>query len=190
MDAETSRIVAAILHVSRKSGELHTSDADPTARAILAACDEWTRTDRDVVTPDLKEAPGWLGFEMKSFQLGRALGLVIKKTGLWRGPGPVLDAAATVLADARLARGRQSYAAVLGEHGAGAYGAPLVAALADDAMAGYAIKGLLLGGYGAFVPEVRAASDAGRPWVRNAARSYIAKFGPRRPRESRLAREA
>jgi hypothetical protein len=180
MDAEVSRIIAAILHVSRKSGALHTRDAAVTANAIRVACAYWERTERRLVTPDLKEAPGWTGYEMKCFQLGRALELVMKKLDVWLGPGEVLDACAEILAEPRYGRGRQSFAATLGEHGQSAYAAPLVAALSDEAMAGYAIKALNQGQYGTYVNEVRAAGEAGRPWVRNAALAYIAKFDPSR----------
>jgi hypothetical protein len=190
MDAEIANVTAAILHVSRKSGALYTRDAATTANAIRVSCVEWERTERALVTPDLKEAAGWTGYEMKIFQLGRALDLVMKKLGVWRGQGEVLDACAEILAEARYGRGRQSFAATLGDHGDGGYSAPLVAALSDEAMAGYAIKALHQGNYGAFLGEVRAAGELGRPWVRNAARAYATKFGGRRPRETRAAREA
>jgi hypothetical protein len=195
MDAETASVIGAILHVSRKSGALHTHDAAATAFAIRVACDEWEATERDVVTPDLKESPGWLGYEMKIFHLGRAIDFTMRKVDVWRGKSEVLDEGARVLAELRYGRGRQSFAALLGEHGGGAYGAELVRALGDDAMAGYAIKALVRGRYGAFVDEVRAASEGAedaRLWVRNAAREYVAKFArevraTRAPRAPRTA---
>jgi hypothetical protein len=124
---------------------------------------------------------------MKIFQLGRALDLVIRKLGVWRGEGPVLDAAAEVLAEPRYGRGRQSFAAVLGEHGQSAYGPALVRMLGDEVMAGYAIKALTQGGYATFVEEVRPFSDNPRPWVKNAARAYVTKFNARRARDPRSA---
>jgi hypothetical protein len=187
MDTEIACIVAAILHVSRKSGDLRTRDPIASAQAIRVACEEWEATEKGLVTPDLKEAPGWTGYEMKIFQLGRALDLVMRKMGVWRGKGDVLDACAAVLADARYGRGRQSFAAVLGEHGDSAYGTELVSALSDDVMAGYAIKALTAGGYPAYVEEVRAFHDNPRPWVRNAARAYVTKFAGRGARDRRSA---
>jgi hypothetical protein len=188
MDTEIACIVAAILHVSRKSGDLRTRDPIASAEAIRVACAEWEATEKELVTPDLKEAPGWTGYEMKVFNLGRALDLVMRKMNVWRGKGEVLDACAAVLAEPRYGRGRQSYAVVLGEHGQSAYGTELVSMLADEVMAGYAIKAMTQGGYGTYVEEVRAFSDNTRPWVRNAARAYVTKFtAARRARDPRSA---
>ena len=143
-----SRSVSAIIHISRKSGSLPTLDPTPTARALRLVCTEWELSARGFVTPDLKESPAWTGYEMKILELGRALDFVIRKTGEWRGKGDVLDAAADVISDARYGRGRKSWIATIGEHGDGAYGVELAGTLADEEMAGYAIKALLRGGNG------------------------------------------
>jgi hypothetical protein len=176
MDAMAFTIIGAILHVSRKSGTLPTTEPAPTGAAIRAACSEWERHARALVTPDLKGAPAWTAYEMKILELGRALDLLIRKTGLWRGKGDVLDAAAEVVSSACYGRGRRSWVATLGEHGSGDYGAALASTLADDEMAGYAIKALLRGGNGGYLAEVIAAGERGRPWVKNAARLYEEAF--------------
>ena len=49
--------------------------------------------------------------------------------------------------------------ATLGEHGKGEYGAELGALLADDDLAGYAMKALHRGANGGYVDEVRAAAE-------------------------------
>jgi hypothetical protein len=176
MDDETNRVVGAILHASRKSGALASPDAGVTARAIRAACVEWEAGARGFVTPELKDTPPWAAYEMNILQLGRALDLVMRKFGCWRGKGPVLDAAAEVIGEARYGRGRQSFTATIGEHGLGCYGAELASLLVDDTMAGYAMKALHRGGNREFVAEVRAASERGRPWVQMAARAYLGAF--------------
>jgi hypothetical protein len=176
MDAETNLIVGAILHASRKSGALATPDPEATARAIRTACAHWTANARDFVTPELKDTPPWAAYEMNVLQLGRALDLVIRKFGCWRGKGPVLDAAAAVMLEGRYGRGRQSFTATIGEHGLGCYGVELAALLGEEPMAGYAMKALLRGGNGEYVAEVRAASERGRPWVQMAARAYLTSF--------------
>jgi hypothetical protein len=178
----TTTIVNAILHVSRKSGALPTRDPKITACALRAACADWERHARAMVTPDLKESPAWTAYEMKTLELGRALDLVIRKMGLWRGKGEVLDAAADVIGDERYGRGRKSWIATLGEHGEGYYGGVLAAALKDDEMAGYAMKALLRAGNGEYVAQVLAAGEHGRTWVKNTARLYAESF-ERRPRQ-------
>jgi hypothetical protein len=176
MDAMERTIVGAILHVSRKSGRLPTSEPKPTAEAIRAACAMWEREARGLVTPDLKGAPAWAGYEMKILELGRALDLLIRKTGLWRGKGDVLDAAADVVSCSSYGRGRRSWVATLGEHGGGDYGPALAGTLGDEDMAGYAMKALLRGGNGDYVAQVLAASEHALPWVKNAARLYQDAF--------------
>jgi hypothetical protein len=191
MDQESSRIVGAIVHVSRKSGALASSDADVTARAIRVACAAWEEGARGFVTPELKDTAPWAAYEMNVLQLGRALDLVIRKLGCWKGRGPVLDAAADVMRDARFGRGRQSFTATVGEHGEGAYGQELASLLADEVMAGYAMKALHRGGNGDYVALVRSASATGRPWVQMAARAYLASFdtADRAPASARAADE-
>jgi hypothetical protein len=125
---------------------------------------------------------------MRILHLGRALELVMRKLGCWRGRGPLLDAVAQVAADVRFGRGRQSFAGTLGEHGEGAYGAELVALLTDDAMAGYAVKALHRGAHKEYLEQVLAAARGGRPWVQSAARAYAASVAGKpkpRPRSRR-----
>jgi hypothetical protein len=177
MNAMALTIVEAILHVSRKSGRLPTLEPQPTGAALRAACAAWEAHARGFVTPDLKGAPAWADYEMKILALGRALDLLIRKTGLWRGKGEVLDAAAHVISSPRYGRGRRSWIVTLGEHGEGSYGEALATTLDDDDTAGYAIKALLRGGNGEYLAEVRRAGQRGRPWVVNAARLYEASFG-------------
>jgi hypothetical protein len=176
MDAMTHTIVEAILHVSRKSGRMPTTEAREIGRAIRTACREWERHARGLVTPDLKGAPAWAAYEMKTLELGRALDLLIRKLSLWTGKGDVLDAAAEIVTCAAYGRGRRSWVATLGEHGAGAYGVELAATLTDDEMSGYAMRALLRGGNGEYLAEVLAAGERGRPWVKNAARIYAEHF--------------
>jgi hypothetical protein len=176
MDSISTLVVTAILHVSRKSGALTTRDPKTTAHALRTACAEWETNARGLVTPDLKESPGWHAYEMKTLELGRALDLVIRKFALWRGKGEVLDAVADVIAEARYGRGRKSWIATLGEHGDGHYGMQLAAALADEEMAGYAMKALMRGGNGDYVKQVLQAGEHGRTWVKNAARIYAESF--------------
>jgi hypothetical protein len=190
MDAMARTIVDAILHVSRKSGRLPTTQPEPTADAIRAACAMWEQHARGLVTPDLKDVPAWTAYEMKILELGRALDLVIRKMGLWRGKGAVLDAAADVVSRARYGRGRRSWVATLGEHGGGEYGQVLAGTLADEDMAGYAMKALLRGGNGSYVAQVLAASEHGLPWVKNAARLYQDAFLVDSTRDDRRARAA
>lgn len=178
MDAMARTIIDAILHVSRKSGRLPTTQPKPTADAIRAACAMWEKDARGLVTPDLKDAPAWAAYEMKILELGRALDLVIRKMGLWRGKGDVLDAAADVVSCARYGRGRRSWVATLGEHGGGEYGQVLAGTLADDEMAGYAMKALLRARNGEYTSEVIAAADHARTWVKNTARAYVDSFHP------------
>ena len=188
MDGDTNRIVSAILHVSRKSGALATTDAEPSARAILAACADWEAGARGFVTPELKDTPPWAAYEMNILRLGRAIDLVIRKLGIWTGRGPVLDAAATVFAEVRYGRGRQSFMATVGEHGGGAYGAEVAALIDEEAMAGYANKALHRARNGEYFVQVSAACDRGRPWVQMAARAYLQEFGRPSARERAAAR--
>jgi hypothetical protein len=174
MDEETQRIVATILHVSRKSGTLVTRDPLLTGSAILAVCAEWEATERSLVIPQLKDAPPWAAYELKILKLGRALDFVMRKLGCWKGRGPLLDVAAQIVAEVRYGRGRQSFAAALGEHGQGAYGAELAELLSDDGLAGYAMKALQRGANHEYIDRVLAAAHGGRPWVQSAARAYAA----------------
>jgi hypothetical protein len=190
MDAMARTIIDAILHVSRKSGTLPTTQPKPTADAIRAACAMWEQHARGLVTPDLKDAPAWAAYEMKILELGRALELVMRKMDLWRGKGDVLDAAADVVSCARYGRGRRSWVATLGEHGGGEYGEVLAGALTDEGIAGYAMKALLRGGNGSYVAQVLAASERGLPWVKNAARLYQDAFLVDSPRDDGRARAA
>jgi hypothetical protein len=176
MDPMSITIVSSIIHISRKSGSLPTLDPLPTARALRLVCTEWELSAKGFVTPDLKESPAWAGYEMKILELGRALDFVMRKTGVWKGKGEVLDAAADIVADVRYGRGRKSWIATLGEHGEGAYGKELAAALPDDEIGGYAIKALHQGGNGEYIAEVRAAAERGRTWVKNAAKLYEEAF--------------
>jgi hypothetical protein len=190
MHEEQERIVSAVIHVSRKSGALVTLDPATTGEAILAACAHWEATERKLVIPGLKDAPPWSAYELKILKLGRALDFVIRKLGYWKGRGRVLDAAAQVAADVRLGRGRQSFVAALGEHGEAAYGAELAALLADDDMAGYAVKALHRAANGDYLEQVLAAAAGGRPWVQSAARAYAASVKPKTPSNGRRARRA
>jgi hypothetical protein len=179
MDAAAEAIVEAILFVSRKSGDLVTLDAAVTARALAHACAYWEANERALVTPELKDAAPWAAFEMKILQLGRAVDFVQRKLGCWKGRGPLLDAVASVAAEARYRRGRQSFVGTLGEHGEGAYGAELVALLGDEAMTGYAVKALHRGAHAEYLDQALSAAEGGRPWVRNAARAYAASLAPK-----------
>jgi hypothetical protein len=178
MDATTTTIVNAILHVSRKSGTLPTRDPAATADALRSVCAEWESHARGLVTPELKESPAWAAYEMKTLELGRALDLLIRKLGLWRGKGDVLDAAAFIIAERRYGRGRKSWIATLGEHGEGHYGRELASVLTDEEMAGYAMKALLRARNGEYAAEVIAAADHARTWVKNTARAYVDSFHP------------
>ena len=174
MDEQQVRIVGAIIHVSRKSGSLVTRDPEITGRAVVAACMQWEATERGLVIPELKDAAPWAAFEMKILQLGRALDFVMRKLDCWKGRGPLLDAVAEVVGEPRFARGRQSFAATLGEHGQSAYGAELAALLVDEEIAGYAVKALHRSANRGYLDEVLAAAEGGRPWVQSAARAYAA----------------
>ncbi len=187
MDETSKNIVDTILHVSRKSGSLVTQDPVVTGRAVIAACLDWEATQRAFVIPQLKDAPAWAAFELKILKLGRAIDFVIRKLGCWRGRGPLLDAVAEVAADPRFGRGRQSFAAALGEHGESAYGAELAALLSDEGMAGYAMKALHRSANHEYLEQVLAAAEGGRPWVQSAARA-IAAWLTGAPRERRRAR--
>jgi hypothetical protein len=192
MDEEYERIVAAIIHVSRKSGSLVTRDPALTGKAVLAACAAWEATERSIVIPELKDAPAWVSYELRILKLGRALDFVMRKLGCWKGRGPLLDATAEVAADVRFGRGRQSFAAALGEHGQGAYGTELAALLTDDLMAGHAVKALHRSANHEYLEQVLAAAQRGRPWVQNAARAYADWLTgvPRERRRPRRAEEA
>jgi hypothetical protein len=190
MNEDDERIVGAILHVARKSGALVTRDGAVTGRAVVAACELWETRERKPVIPELKDAAPWAGYELKILNLGRALDFVMRKLGCWKGRGPLLDAVALVASDARFGRGRQSFAATLGEHGQGAYGRELAALLSDEGMAGYAVKALHRGANGEYLDRVLAVADGGRPWVRSAARAYAAKFSPPPARPQRRSRRA
>ena len=125
----------------------------------------------------------WPAYELKILQLGRALDIVKRKMGFWRGRGPLLDAVASVIGDLRFGRGRQSFIATLGEHGGAAATAPSWRRcpvgerprwLRDD-------RRSMRSGNGEYVDAVVAAAsaDGERPWVRSAARMYVAAFsGP------------
>jgi hypothetical protein len=180
MDTDADRIIVSILHVSRKSGALVTYDPARTAEAVRASCGHWERVERALVTPGLKDTPPWAAYEMKIFELGRAIDQLIRKLKCWRGNGPVLDAAVDVSREPRFGRGRQSFVAALGEHALGAYGGELAALLHDELLAGYAIKALTRNGSGGYGCQVRAAGVRGRPWVRMAARAYLERFAGER----------
>ena len=190
MDEHNAAIVSAIFHVARKSGALATPDPVVTGRAILIACNEWEATERGLVIAELKDAAPWPAYELKILQLGRALDLVQRKLGCWKGRGPLLDTVADVIADLRFGRGRQSFVAALGEHGDAAYGPELAALLSEPGMTGYAVKALHRSGNGEYLEQVRAASEAdgGRPWVRSAARMYAMAFAPAMKREGSARR--
>jgi hypothetical protein len=192
MDEEQERIVSAVLYVSRKSGSLVTLDPIATGNAILAACDRWEATERGLVISGLKDAAPWAAFELKVLKLGRALDFVMRKLGYWKGRGPLLDAAATVAADLRFGRGRQSFVAAIGEHGQAAYGAELAALLGDEDMAGHAVKALHRGSNGEYLEQVLAAAEGGRPWVQSAARAYAEslRLAPKRQTDRRRSRRA
>jgi hypothetical protein len=190
MNEQDERIVAALLHVARKSGSLVTHDAALTGSAVLAACVEWEGRDRELVIPELKDAPAWAAYELKILHLGRAIDFVMRKLGCWKGRGPLLDAAAEVVAELRFGRGRQSFAGTLGEHGEGAYGVELAALLSEEGMAGYAIKALHRSANGEYLDAVLAAAQGGRPWVQSAARAYGAEFGSRRRSETTQLRRS
>jgi hypothetical protein len=176
MDEEQGLIVAAIIHVARKSGSLVTGDPAVTGRALLAACAAWEAGERALVIPELKDTAPWAAYELKILQLGRAVDFVMRKLGCWKGRGPLLDAVALVAQDVRFGRGRQSFAGTLGEHGEGAYGAELAALLSEEGMAGYAVKALHRSANGEYLDQVLAAARGGRPWVQSAARAYVASF--------------
>jgi hypothetical protein len=183
MDLESADVIRALLHVARKSGALASDDPTVTGRAIVAACNEWEGAERRLVIGELKGAPPWPAYELKILQLGRALDLVQRKLHVWRGRGPLLDAVVSIVSDARFGRGRQSFIAALGEHGAGAYGAELAALLTEPGLAGYVIKALQRSGNGEYLGAVLAAAsaDGERPWVRSAARMYAAALGQAPP---------
>jgi hypothetical protein len=188
MDVDTDAIVQAILYVSRKSGDLVTSDPEVTGQAVRAACAHWEEHERGLVTPELKDAAPWLAFEMKTLQLGRAIDFVMRKLGCWKGRGPLLDAVAEVASDARYRRGRQSFIATLGEHGEGAYGVELAALLHDETMIGYVVKALHRGGHAGHLDEVLSASAGQRPWIRNAAQAYASSQPAAKAKRKAVAR--
>jgi hypothetical protein len=174
---EALDIVAAINHVSRKSGQLVTVSGPKTAKALRVVCAHWFLVERGHVTPDLRGVPAWLSYEMKIYRLGKALGLVMKKLDLWKGKGDVMDAAASIMRKRDYGRGRQSFALTIGEHGGEAYGENLAAALRDDEIGGYAVKALLEGGHGGYASEVRTFGERSDVvWVQNAAKRYVERF--------------
>jgi len=174
---EALRITGSILHVSRKSGDLATTNAAKAARAIRVACAHWAKTERREVTPELRGAAPWLAFEMKIYNLGKALPLVMKKFDLWKGESEVLDAAAAVMKKRDYGRGRQTFALALGEHGSAAYAEALGAALRDDEIAGYAMRALFDGSHAGYAADVRAAAARSDVvWVQNAAKRYTDRF--------------
>jgi hypothetical protein len=184
MNEEQGLIIGAIIHVARKSGTLVTQDPAVTGQAILAACAAWEESERALVIPELKDTAPWAAYELKILQLGRATDFVIRKLGIWKGRGHLLDAVALVAADGRFGRGRQSFAGTLGEHGEGAYGAELAALLTDEGMVGYAVKALHRSANGEYLPQVLAAAQGGRPWVQSAVRAYVATFTGGAPKSS------
>ena len=192
MDDENQRIVDTLLYVSRKSGALVTRDPAVTGEAVRAACVEWEATERALVIAELKDAPAWAAYELKILKLGRAIDFVMRKLGCWKGRGPLLDVVAEVAQYPRYGRGRQSFAAALGEHGEGAYGPELASLLADAELAGYAVKALHRGANTEYLAQVLAISDGGRPWVRSAVHAYAAWVtgAPKLRRGSRRAEGA
>jgi hypothetical protein len=170
--------VQSIVRISRKSGSLYTEDAEKTATAIRMACTHWERSARSLVTPALRGVAPWAEYEMNVLQLGKALGLVMRKRNLWKGKGAVLDAAVFVLETKSFGRGRQSFAELLGSQGDGCYGCELGAMLDDDEVVGHVIKALAAGDHGEYVEAVQPlAADRTKPWVQNAAKRYVDLFG-------------
>ena len=160
MDEDTERIVEAILHVARKSGALVTSDAIATANAVLAACAHWEAHERGLVTDGLKDSAPWAAYEMKTLQLGRALDLVIRKIGCWKGearcstPPPTWPATRATAGGG--SRGRDARRARRGGLRRGARRRSRT-----TKMAGYAMKALLRGGNGEYRDRCsRPARDA------------------------------
>ncbi len=188
---EATSIVQSIVHVARKSGALRTANAAKVGRAIRVACAHWNLEARALVTPPMRGAAAWTQAEMNVFLLGKALGQVMHKLGLWAGRGAVLNAVASVLAAPEHGRGRQTFARLLGEYGGGEYGVEIAATLGDEEVAGYAIKALLAGGHGEYADRVRPwADDAAQafPWVKIAARRYLARFEPASADQDKRAR--
>jgi hypothetical protein len=192
MDEEQQLIVGAIIHVARKSGTLVTQDPAVTGRAIVSACATWEESERALVIPELKDTAPWAAYELKILQLGRATDFVMRKLGIWKGRGHLLDAVALVTADVRFGRGRQSFVGTLGEHGEAAYGPELAALLSDEGMAGYAVKALHRSANGEYLEQVLAVPQGGRPWVQSAVRAYVATFTgePAKPSERGRSRRA
>lgn len=182
---EALSVIESILHVSRKSGELVTTSPAKTARAIRMTCAHWAKTELREVTPEMRGAAAWLAFEMKIYNLGKALPLVMRKLDLWKGESEVLDAVAAVMKKREYKRGRQTFILALGEHGSGAYAEALGAALRDDEVAGYAMRALFDGGHAGYGTEVRAAaSKSDVVWVQNAAKRYVERFDADAPAAS------
>jgi hypothetical protein len=122
-------------------------------------------------------APDWTSGELKVWELGEALRHLMKRRK-WIGRGPLLDLAATILADKSFGKGRQTFALLLGELGKGAYGASLASSLDDPEVWGHAVKALQKAKIGAYVDEVRKVSQAADGWVKRAAQRYLKQYGP------------
>ena len=151
-------------------------DPRQIAEAVIELCRYWERSFRSVEMEGQLGAPDWMGYELRIWRLGESLRLFCKKRG-WRGNGPILEAATSLIARPEYGKGRQSVALLVGEMGGVDYSAALGRAIDDPEICGHAIKALTKLRVAGFASQVAAVQAREAGWVRRAARKYLEVVG-------------
>ena len=105
-----------------QSRDLTLEDQAEVAEAVEVLCAYWLGNLTDVAMEGELGAPDWKGFELRTWQLGESLRLFLRKKKRWRGRGPLLDTAASLILNRDLGKGRQTHALLLGDFGETEYG--------------------------------------------------------------------
>jgi hypothetical protein len=152
-------------------------DQAEVARAVESLCKHWLLSLTDVEMRGELGAPDWMGFELRIWQLGESLRLLLKRKKRWRGRGPLLDTVAKLVSNRGFGKGRQTLVLLLGDFGKQEYGDVLGRALDDKEVWGHAIKALTRAKIAGFAAEVAGVQAQETGWIRSAARKYLQSFG-------------
>ncbi len=152
-------------------------DQEAVAQAIRILCERWRDALTSVEMQGVEGAPDWASYEMRIWDLGESLRLLMKRRKDWRGKEKLLDSVADVLSNKEYGKGRQTFALLLGDFGSGEYGDTLAAVLDDPEVAGHAVKALTKARIAGHEKAVRRLAEDATGWVRSAAKKYMKVVG-------------
>lgn len=146
------------------------------ADSTLCLAKHWQSALKKKYMEGVGDAPDWLEYEMRIWELGETLRSICKSQR-WKGTNPLMDAAAHILAKKQYGKGRQSFALLLGDFGGIDYAEPLVKGLYDIEVQGHCIKAMNKAKISGYAPQVEELLENSSGWIKSAAKRYLDRLG-------------